>query len=316
MSVKSHLNASGVSSKSRNHKPPRVNWHEAATCAFKIELKDYADILEYITEYVLGKNYHRIDLLIIKKMTDMTIPKNIALIFRTFNLLEVKGIGSSVSTDSYYKMIGYAGLFIEQTGEPNQYSALDVSLTFLSFHYPRKLIKHLSEDRKLTVAKVSPGVYYINKETFNTQIIVTKKLPPEENLYLRCLTNQLQDTGLVNQLSDDYKLHQDQDIYIRYLHQLTTANTNAKGESSMVCEGLLNLFGTSSEEIIERTKKEADEYYLPKIDQLSSQNNHLSSRIDDLSSQNDNLSSQNIYLKSLLTQHGIPFNLESEAGDC
>lgn len=84
----------------------------------------------------------------------------------------------------------------------------------------------------------------------------------------------------------------------------------------MVCEGLLNLFGTSSEEIIERTKKEAAEYYLPKIDQLSSQNNHLSSRIDDLSSQNDNLSSQNIYLKSLLTQHGIPFNLESEAGDC
>ena len=268
-------------------KKSRVNWHEAATCAFQIELKDYADILEYITEYVFGKNYHRIDLLIIKKMADVTIPKNIALIFKTFNLLEIKGIGSSISTDSYYKTIGYAGLLIDQAGKSNQYSALDVSLTFLSLHYPRKLMKHLTMERKLTVAKISPGVYHINKETFIAQIIVTKELPPEENLYLRCLTDKLIDTGLANRLADDYKLHQDQELYIRYLHQITTANTNAKGESSMVCEGLLNMFGTSSEEIIERTKKEADEYYLPKIEQLSS---------------------QNTYFKSLLTKNGIPFD--------
>lgn len=55
----------------------------------------------------------------------------------------------------------------------------------------------------------------------------------------------------------------------------------------MVCEGLLNLFGTSSEEIIERTRKEEAEYYLPKID----------------------------YLKSLLTQNNIPFDLDAEISD-
>ena len=271
-------------------KKSRVNWHEAATCAFQIELKDYADILEYITEYALGKNYHRIDLLIIKKLTDIIIPKNIALIFKTFNLLEIKGIGSSVSTDSYYKTIGYAGLLINETGELNQYSALDLSLTFLSLHYPRKLMKHLLKERKLTVAKISPGVYHINKETFNTQIIVTKELSPEDNLYLHFLTDRVWDGALAERLADDYKKHQDQDIYIRYLHQITTVNTTKKGDSPMVCEGLLNLCGTSSEEIIERTKKEDAEYYLPKIDQLSSQ-------VD--------------YLKSLLKQNNIPFNLES-----
>lgn len=58
----------------------------------------------------------------------------------------------------------------------------------------------------------------------------------------------------------------------------------------MICEGILNLCGTSSAEIIERTKKEDAEYYLPKIEQLSSQNN---------------------YLKALLKQHNIPFDLES-----
>ena len=59
----------------------------------------------------------------------------------------------------------------------------------------------------------------------------------------------------------------------------------------MVCEGILNLCGTSSEEIIERTRKEEAEYYLPKIDSLST---------------------QIAYLKSLLEQNNIPFQLDPE----
>lgn len=267
-----------------------VNWHEAASCAFQIELQDYVSLLEYVTEYALGKNNYRIDLLIIKKITDILIPKNIACIFKTFNLLEIKGIGSSVTINSYYKTIGYAGLFISQTDHTNQYSSLDVSLTLLSCHYPRKLMKHLREQKELTIAKAFPRVYYVNKETFTTQIIVTKELSPKDNLYLRCLTNNLEDADLANRLANDYKQHQEQDIYIKYMHQIATANINKKGDSSMICEGILNLCGTSSAEIIERTKKEEAEYYLPKINQLSSQNN---------------------YLKSLLTAHNIPFDLES-----
>lgn len=58
----------------------------------------------------------------------------------------------------------------------------------------------------------------------------------------------------------------------------------------MVCEGLFNLFGTSSEEIIARAKKESDDYYLPQLNKLSSQNN---------------------YLKNLLIQNNIAFDLSS-----
>ena len=271
-------------------KKSRVNWHEAASCALQIELREYSDLLEYLPEYILGNNNYRIDLLVIKKLTEKLIPKNIALIFKTFNLFEIKGIGSSVSTDAYYKTIGYAGLLISQTGDLNQYSRYDISLTFLSCHYPRSLMKHLHQlekEHKLTVEKTAPGVYYINKETFHTQIIVTSELSAEDNLYLRCLTDKLRDTDLANRLANDYKLHQEQDIYVKYMHHITTANLKMKGDSFMVCEGLLNLCGTSSEEIIERTKKEDAEYYLPQI-------NHLSSQI--------------AYLESLLVQNNIPFN--------
>ena len=236
----------------------RVNWHEAASCAIQIELRDYSDILEYMEEYVLGKNYYRIDLLVIKKLTNQRIPKNIARIFKSFNLFEIKGIGSTLGTDAYYKTVGYAGLLIDQTGEKDLYSCLDVSLSFLSLHYPRKLMKHLRDERNLDIEKIAPGVYYINKETFSTQIIVTKELPPEENLYLHFLTDRVWNGELADRLADDYKEHQEEDIYRCYLNQVTTADRKG-GVSMFICEGLLNLCGTSSEEIIERTRKEADE---------------------------------------------------------
>ena len=299
MSVKSNRNVSDVPAKQTNRKQLRVNWHEAASCALQIELRDYSDILEYMEEYVLGKNYYRIDLLVIKKLTEQTIPKNIALIFKSFNLFEIKGVGSSVSIDSYYKTIGYAGLLIDQTGEKDQYSSLDVSLTILSCHYPVKLMKHLHDERKLSVEKISPGVYHINKETFSTQIIVINRLSPKDNLYLRCLTNKLHDMGLTDKLADDYKKHWEQEVYDRYMHQLTVANKKSEGEVHMVInEWLYEMCGTSSDEVIARAKKESDEYYQPQIDRLSSDNKLLLS--------------QNEYLKSLLIQNNIPFNPEME----
>lgn len=54
-----------------------------------------------------------------------------------------------------------------------------VSLMLLSFLYPYSLMKHLRKERKLTIAKVSPGVYHINKKKFIAQIIVTKELFPD-----------------------------------------------------------------------------------------------------------------------------------------
>lgn len=139
--------------------------------------------------------------------------------------------------------------------DSKQYSSLDISISFLTFHYPRKLLKHLKKERNLTVENFSKGIYYISIETFSVQIIVTHELSPDENLYLHCLTNGLQNTFLINQLADDCIRHRGEDLYRRYLDQLTTANNTMKGGQVMVSEGLLNLFGTSSAEIIANTKK-------------------------------------------------------------
>lgn len=172
---------------------------------------------------------------------------------------------------AYYKAIGYAGILIDQLNQSaspeaktaSQYSALEVSLNFLTFRYPRKLIEYLTKSRKLTVEKSAEGIYHIIKETFDAQIIVTKELPSKDNLYLFALTDSLPNHKLIDCLVSAYAKHQEQDIYLKYMNQLTTANIRTEGEQTMICEGILNLCGTSSAEIIAKTKQESDNYYQP-----------------------------------------------------
>lgn len=260
----------------KNH---RVNWHEAAVCAMQIELRDYSQFLTFYPEYVLGKNNYRIDLLIIHKLPNVSIPKNIARIFNTYNIFEIKGIGSSITTDSYYKTNGYAGLLIDSCGKRNQYARQNISLSFLCTRYPRNLFRHLTKDCKLVLEKFSPGIYYIHNEMYQTQVLVTSELPPEENLYLRCMCNNISDTLMANRLAHDYKAHSDQEIYVKYMEQITNANNYTKGVSPMICEGILNLCGTSSKEIEERAiqaTKEADaKIYIPQINKLTEENDYL-----------------------------------------
>ena len=196
-----------------------------------------------------------------------------------------------------------------------------MTITLLSFYYPRGLIKHLIKERKLTVGKSAPGIYYINNETFFIQIIVTKELYEKENLYLRFMDNHLQDNNLINRFIDEYNKHKGQEIYMKYFNQILNANNNTKKEDSpIVCEALFNIFGTTSQEFYDRGKQESEDYYLPKINELQESNETLSLSIEQLSSSNEQLSSSNKklssqidFLKELLKQHNIPFDLESVA---
>jgi len=277
----------------------RINWHEAAVCAIQIDLRDYSHILEYHSEYMLHPNHNRIDLLIIKKLTEQIIPKSIAAIFRSFNLFEIKGLHSTLTTDAYYKLNGHAAYYIASTGTLNQYNRNDISLTLLSFHRPRKLFRHLTKDCHKTIANPFPGMYYISDEMFVTQIIVIRELSPEDSLYLSCLTHNLNDPVQINRLVDDYTKHQADETHMKYMNLLTRANAK-KGDNPMVCEGILNICGTSSKEIEERTIERTKAIYIPQIQQLTND-------ISNLANDNINLANENSRLKELLKLHKIAF---------
>ena len=198
--------------------------------------------------------------------------------FREVNIFENKGIGSSPGIDTYYKTIGYCGMYLNSTWKKKSgnrvsenYTAENITLNLLSRSYPRKLIRYLTETRNKTVVKISPGIYDVGNETFLTRIIVTKELPAPEYIYLRCLgldlENQPEET--INKLTEDLRQHSDEKSYIEYVDLLTRANQKRKGETNMlVSEGLLEYFGTSSEEI-RREQAEKDQAIIDAANELA-----------------------------------------------
>jgi hypothetical protein len=62
--------------------------------------------LQFISEYQLTAEPLRIDIVIIKKIKDIPLTKNIAAIFRTHNLVEYKSPTDYLSVVDFYKAMG------------------------------------------------------------------------------------------------------------------------------------------------------------------------------------------------------------------
>lgn len=243
-----------------------INWHLATACALQIDLRDYADVLTYETEHPIGKNYYRIDLLIVRKLSDFPISKALATDFRKVNLFEIKGIGSGISVPNYYKVHGYAGLYLDSVWKEQHLTARDLTLNFLSRNFPKKLILHLEKECHFSVEKVAPGIYDVVNTMYLIRFIVTKELSPKDYLYLRCLTNRLtpEEVPYIKWLSLDYAAHKSESVYISYVNEFTSAHL--KGAKTMkglvtVPEKALNLMGTSSEEIRQKQRQEDEKYF-------------------------------------------------------
>jgi len=130
-------------------KPPEkegIPWHTAFFEAIQMELDEYSQDLQFISEYPLNTEPLRIDVVIIKKSRDIVIEKNIASIFRKENIIEYKSPDDYVSVDDFYKVYGYACLY----SALNKVDIKDLTLTFVESHYPRELLKHLQEIRGYT----------------------------------------------------------------------------------------------------------------------------------------------------------------------
>jgi len=71
-----------------------------------------------------------------------------------------------------------------------------MTITFIESRYPEKLLEHLKNERKYTVEQTGPGIYTISGDILPLQIIDSRLLPVEENLWLKSLSNRLDITAL------------------------------------------------------------------------------------------------------------------------
>ena len=166
---------------------PKLHWHPAFIEIIKLELEEYQDYLEFLPEYPLTSEPLRIDCVIIKKTKDVVIKKNLAVIFREINLLEYKSPDDYVSIEDFYKVYAYACLYASFEKVP----MTSLTISFVESHYPENLLKHLREIRSYAVEESSHGIYTVIGDILPIQVIDSRKLSADENLWLKSLSNRL-----------------------------------------------------------------------------------------------------------------------------
>ena len=206
-----------------------IAWHPAFVQAIQMELEDYGDSLEFYPEFQLTSEPLKIDCVVIKKVKDVLIKKNIAAIFREINLLEYKSPEDYVSIANFYKVYGYACLYASLEKVP----ITSLTMTFVESHYPVKLLGHLKNVRGYSVEKTGPGIYNITGDILPIQVIDNRQLSPEENLWLKDLDNNLGRTE-ANRITSEVLMKGKGARLEAYIDVIYRANKERFMESNMV----------------------------------------------------------------------------------
>ena len=203
-----------------------VYWHSGFFVALQMELIDYIDILQFIDEHELSKEALKIDVLIILKKKDVKIEKNIGRIFREHNIVEFKSETDYVSINDYYKIHAYACFYKSF----NSIGLDKVSITFVEYKVPKKLFKHLKEERGFTITQPFDNIYYIKGDLFPVQIVVINtSLPESEHIFIRNLRSNLSPSDMYDVLRASEKVGYS-DRRLKYIDVLMQANSNIMEE--------------------------------------------------------------------------------------
>jgi hypothetical protein len=221
----------------RHHsKGTRIAWHPAFVVAFQQELERYKDALEFTAEYPLTAEPLKIDVLVIKKIKDITIDKNIAAIFKAHNIVEYKSPRSYVSIHDFNKVYGYACFYACL----NKIPITDITLTFVESRQPTKLLSHLKKERGWTVEKKSAGIYIMSGDIIPIQIIDSRELSEAENLWLKNLDNEL-DAQRMQRLQIEIDRSGKAEQIKTYLDVIARANPDALQEAIKMSKSTLTL---------------------------------------------------------------------------
>jgi hypothetical protein len=208
-------------------RPEKLKWHPAFLQAFQLELVEYKNSLQFKYEHQLAAEPLRVDLLVIKKPRDLAVGKNIARIFRSDNLVEFKSPEDYLSVRDFLKVYAYACLYAAITPGVG---FSDVTLTFAGRRRPRELMRYLAGERGYKVEETVPGIHTVGGDYLPIQIIETKRLPAEENLWLKSLTNDLE-PGAAGSILEAGKTAEREAPLDAYLDVLLRANPQAFREA-------------------------------------------------------------------------------------
>jgi hypothetical protein len=141
-----------------------------------------------------------------------------------------------VSVEDFYKVYGYACLYISLNKAP----VTDLTITFAGSRYPKTLIRHLRGVRNFSIEERSRGIYTVTGDIIPLQIIESRRLPAEENGWLRDLNHSLSPGELLRISTAVDRLGKAADLRA-YLDALFRANPGSMKEILQMSEAALTL---------------------------------------------------------------------------
>ena len=235
----------------------KLQWHAAFFAEIQIELAEDADKLLFENEHQLSTKPMSIDVLIIKKVKDEPIKKNIGRIFLGHNIIEYKSLDDYLSIDDFYKVVGYACIYKADVQNTDSIKGNDITVTFVCRKYPVKMMKHLQEDYGYGLEEIFGGIYYISGGMFPMQLVVTSKLSKEENFWLRNLTNDLTENAEAENIIAEYEKYNHSKLHKSVMDIIVRANEEKFKEVRVdMCDALVELMADVIEEKVEEGRIE------------------------------------------------------------
>lgn len=237
-----------------------IQWHPAFQASFQIEFEAEAEKLTFEPEHLLSKKPMQMDELIIKVAENEAIHKNIGRIFRRYNIIEYKSPDDNLTINDFYKVYGYCCFYQSDTDKICEIPPEELTITFICNHFPRKMVQHLKEFRRLDISHVEAGIYYITGDAFPMQLLVTKELDSKENLWLQSLRNNMSEPEEIKTLLKEYEAKKSSKLYQAAMEVITRANWDAVKEvKETMCEALKELMAEEFQEQEELVTKRVTE---------------------------------------------------------
>lgn len=242
-----------------------LQWHPAFYAGIQIELQQESDNLIFENEHQLGTKPFGIDVLIVKKEKEKPIQKNIGQIFRKYNIMEYKSPTDYLSVDDFYKVYGYTCFYKADVETVDDIPIEELTISLVCQECPKKLFRHLREERKYYIKRNNSGIYYVTGDKIPIQIIVTKELSRMENLWLGSLTNQLKDTADAEALIRNYEKNESNHLYKSVMNIIVEANKAKFEEVRAMCEALDEIFKDKFDE----KRSEGEEIGKERVNELT-----------------------------------------------
>lgn len=169
----------------------KIQWHPGFAAAMGLELAENRDDLIIQKEFNLNTKPLEIDLLVIKKNSDIRIDNEIGHIFKGNNIMEYKSPEDHLNIDTFYKAAAYACLYKSCGAKVDAIKADDITVSLVRDIKPLGLLQYLKKQGFL-ITNPYRGIYYIEgKVLFPTQIVVTRELGEDIHIWLRALSEKI-----------------------------------------------------------------------------------------------------------------------------